>query len=55
MAHFGETPRTTQLDFVRFCSGPAPEDAVVGDVVEGLIEGEDASAHVVDIFPFSPM
>jgi len=27
-----------KLDFVRFPSGPGPEDAVVGDVFEGLIE-----------------
>ena len=38
-----------QLDFVRFWSGPGPEDAVFSDVVEGLIEGQDASAHIVDI------
>ncbi|MBC7635022.1 MAG: hypothetical protein H7251_05410 [Acetobacteraceae bacterium] len=44
-----------QLDFVRFASGPGPEDAVVCDLVEGLIEGQDASAHVVDIFPFPPI
>ncbi len=45
----------SQLDFVRFWSGPGPEDAVFSDVVEGLIEGQDASAHIVDIFPFSPV
>ena len=45
----------SELDFVRFSLGPGPEDAVVGDMVEGLIEGQDASAHVVDIFPFSAM
>jgi hypothetical protein len=28
-----------QLDFVRFWSGPSPENAVGCDVVEGLIEG----------------
>jgi uncharacterized SAM-binding protein YcdF (DUF218 family) len=44
-----------QLGFVRFSSGPGPEDAVVRDVVQGLVEGQDASAHVVDIFPPSPM
>jgi hypothetical protein len=43
----------TKLDFVRFSSGPDPEDAVAGDVVEGLIEGQDASPHFVVIFPFS--
>lgn len=43
----------TWLDFVRFCSAPGPEEAVVCDVAEGLIEGQDASAHVVDVFPFS--
>jgi hypothetical protein len=45
----------SKLDFVRFSSGPGSEKAVVCDVVECLIEGQDASAHVVDIFPFLPM
>ena len=45
----------SELGFVRFPLGPGPEDAIVCDVVEGLIEGQDASAHVVDIFPFPPM
>ena len=44
-----------QLGFVRFSLGPGPEDAIVCDVDEGLIEGQDASAHVVDIFPFLAM
>ena len=44
-----------QLDFVRFWSGPGPEQAVCGDMAEGLIEGQDASAHVVDILPFAPV
>lgn len=44
-----------KLDFVRFGSRPDPEDAVVRDVVECLIEGHDASAHVVDVFPFTPV
>jgi hypothetical protein len=44
-----------KLDFVRFASGPGPEEVVVCDVAKGLIEGHDASAHVVDVFPFSPM
>jgi hypothetical protein len=34
---------------------PGPEDAVVCGVVEGLIEGQDAFAHVVDIFPSPAM
>ncbi len=46
---------SAKLGFVRFPLGPGPEDAIVCDVVEGLIEGQDASAHVVDIFPFLPM
>lgn len=47
--------KRAELGFVRFSSGPGPKDAVVCDVVESLIEGQDASAHVVGIFPFSPM
>jgi hypothetical protein len=27
--------------------------AVVCDVVEGLIKGQEATAHVADVFPFS--
>ncbi len=46
---------TSKLGFVRFPSGPGPEHATVCDVVEGVIEGQDASAHVVNIFPSSPM
>jgi hypothetical protein len=45
----------SKLGFVRFPSDPGPEDAVVCDMVEGLIERQDASSHVVDIFPSSPM
>ncbi|TWC95050.1 hypothetical protein FB595_1911, partial [Sphingobium sp. AEW010] len=33
----------SELDFVRFSSGPGPENAVVSDVVECLIEWQDAS------------
>ena len=47
--------RQPQLDFVRFRSGPSPEDAVFSDMVEGLIEWQDASAHIVNIFPLSPV
>jgi hypothetical protein len=43
----------SKLDFVRFWLCPVPEDAVVCDVTEGLIEGQEASAHVVDVFEFS--
>lgn len=35
-----------------FSSGPGPEDAVVSNVIKGLIEGQDGSAHVVDLFHF---
>jgi hypothetical protein len=45
----------SKLGFVRFSSGPGPENAVVSDVIECLIERQDASAHIVDIFPTPSM
>ena len=45
----------SKLDFVRFGSRPGPEEAIACDVVECLIEGQDASAHVVDVLPFTPV
>ena len=44
-----------KLDFVRFWSGPYPEEAVGCDVAERLIEGQDTASHIVDVFPFSPV
>jgi hypothetical protein len=44
-----------KLDFVRFLSGPSPEDALVCYELEGVAEGHDDAAHIVDILPFAPV
>ncbi|MCG2606692.1 MAG: hypothetical protein KBO60_26930, partial [Achromobacter sp.] len=34
-------------------SGPCPEDALVGDEFERVIEGDDDTAHVIDVLLFA--
>ncbi|MEQ8652188.1 MAG: peroxidase family protein [Kiloniellales bacterium] len=34
-------------------SGPGPEDTLIGDELEGVVEGHDDAAHVVNVLPFA--
>jgi hypothetical protein len=45
------SPTWSQLDFVHFWLCPDPEDFSVCDVAVRLIEGQDASAHVINVLP----
>ncbi len=38
-----------------FGSGPCPENALVRYELERLVEGQDDTAHVIDVLPFAPV